>query len=188
MDYKVHGILQARILEWVFLPFSRGASQTRDRTQVFHSAGGFFTSWVTREAGSEKTQKLTNKPMSLLIGKVKRRAKLSRLPWVQEFQEENGIKIGSVMWEIDYGGHTATSRGCLVQGVWDRDRICPFMLVLSGLPLVAPTDWIQVESSINRACDTQPAGINIPLRQKGKDGERANSLKSSIANHYLETL
>ena len=140
MDYKVHGILQARILEWVFLPFSRGASQTRDRTQVFHSAGGFFTSWVTREAGSEKTQKLTNKPMSLLIGKVKRRAKLSRLPWVQEFQEENGIKIGSVMWEIDYGGHTATSRGCLVQGVWDRDRICPFMLTESrwNLALTGP--------------------------------------------------
>lgn len=45
--------------------------------------------------------------MSLLIGKLKRRAKLSRLPWVQELQEENGIKIGSVMWEIDYGGHTA---------------------------------------------------------------------------------
>ena len=34
MDYTVHGILQARILEWVALPFSRGCSQTRDRTQV----------------------------------------------------------------------------------------------------------------------------------------------------------
>lgn len=63
-----------------------------------------------------------------------------------------------------------------------------FHAVLSGLPLVVPTDWIQVESSINRACDTQPAGINIPVRQKGKDGERANSLKSSIANRYLQTL
>ena len=44
MDYTVHGILQARILEWVAFPFSRGSFQPRDRTQVCHIAGGFFTS------------------------------------------------------------------------------------------------------------------------------------------------
>jgi len=44
MDYTVHGILQARILEWVAVPFSRGSSQPRDQTQVSHIAGGFFTS------------------------------------------------------------------------------------------------------------------------------------------------
>ena len=44
MAYTVHGILQARILEWVAFPFSRGSSQPRDRTQVSHMAGGFFTS------------------------------------------------------------------------------------------------------------------------------------------------
>ena len=38
-----HGILQARILEWVALPFSKGSSQSRDRTQVSHVVGGFFT-------------------------------------------------------------------------------------------------------------------------------------------------
>ena len=42
-DYTVHGILQARILEWVAFPFSRGSSQPRDRTQVSLIAGGFFT-------------------------------------------------------------------------------------------------------------------------------------------------
>ena len=50
MDYTAHGIIQARILEWVAIPFSRGSSQSRDRTQVSHIAGGFFTSWATREA------------------------------------------------------------------------------------------------------------------------------------------
>ena len=50
LDYRVHGILQARILEWVAFPFSRGSSWPRDQTQVFHIAGGFFTSWATREA------------------------------------------------------------------------------------------------------------------------------------------
>ena len=49
-DYIVHGTLQARILEWVAVPFSRGSSQPRDRTQVCHIAGGFSTSWATRKA------------------------------------------------------------------------------------------------------------------------------------------
>ena len=44
IDYIVHGILQARKLEWVAFPFSRGCSQPRDQTQVSHIAGGFFTS------------------------------------------------------------------------------------------------------------------------------------------------
>ena len=39
MDYTVHGILQARILEWVALPFSRGCSRPRNRTQVSCIAG-----------------------------------------------------------------------------------------------------------------------------------------------------
>ena len=47
---SVHGILQARILEWVAMPFSRGSSGTRDQTQVSCIAGGFFTIWGTREA------------------------------------------------------------------------------------------------------------------------------------------
>ena len=44
MDHTVLGILQARILEWVAFPFSRGSSQPRGRTRVSHIAGGFFTS------------------------------------------------------------------------------------------------------------------------------------------------
>ena len=43
------GILQAKILEWVARPSSRGLSQPRDQTQVSHTAGGFFTIWATRE-------------------------------------------------------------------------------------------------------------------------------------------
>ena len=48
MDYSpsgssVHGILQARVLEWVAMPSSRGSSQPRDQTQVSHITGRFFT-------------------------------------------------------------------------------------------------------------------------------------------------
>ena len=49
MDYAVHGILQARILEWVTAPFSRVSSQPRDQTQVSLIVGRLFTSWATRE-------------------------------------------------------------------------------------------------------------------------------------------
>ena len=41
MDCIVRGILQARILEWVAFPFSRGSSHPRDQTQVSHVAGGY---------------------------------------------------------------------------------------------------------------------------------------------------
>ena len=46
----MHGILQARILEWVAIPFSRGSSQPRDSTWVSCISGRFFTVWATREA------------------------------------------------------------------------------------------------------------------------------------------
>ena len=47
-------ILQARILEWVVMPFSRGLSQPGDWTQVSYIAGRFFTVWTTKEAHSRK--------------------------------------------------------------------------------------------------------------------------------------
>ena len=50
MGYTVHGLLQARILEWVAFPFSKGSSQHRNWTQVSCTALRFFTSWATREA------------------------------------------------------------------------------------------------------------------------------------------
>ena len=40
---SVHGILQARILEWAAISFSRGSSQSRDQTYLSCIVGGFFT-------------------------------------------------------------------------------------------------------------------------------------------------
>ena len=50
MDYTAHGILQARILEWVAFPSSKGSSEPRDRSQVSHIAGGFFPNGAITEA------------------------------------------------------------------------------------------------------------------------------------------
>ena len=49
-DPSVHGILQARALEWVAIPFSRACSQPRDWAWFSHIAGRFFSLWATREA------------------------------------------------------------------------------------------------------------------------------------------
>ena len=55
MDYSlpgssIHGIFQARVLEWVAISFSRGSLWPRDQTQVSHIAGRHFTIWASREA------------------------------------------------------------------------------------------------------------------------------------------
>ena len=47
---SIHGIFQARVLEWVAISFSRGSSQPRDRTQVSRIRGRRFNLWATREA------------------------------------------------------------------------------------------------------------------------------------------
>ena len=61
MDYTVHGILQARILEWVAFPFSRGSSQPRDQTQVSHIAGGII--YQLSHKGSPPSKKKKKKTL-----------------------------------------------------------------------------------------------------------------------------
>ena len=53
--YSVHRILQARILEWVTITFSRGSFWPRDQTQISCIAGRFLAVWVTREAQGHGT-------------------------------------------------------------------------------------------------------------------------------------
>ena len=63
---SVHGILQARVLEWVAMPSSRGSSQPRDQTQISHIADRFFTIWATREAVTQWTKFLFLQKSSVL--------------------------------------------------------------------------------------------------------------------------
>ena len=59
MHYTVHGILQARILDWAAFLFSRGSSQPRNWTTVSCIAGGFFTNWAIRKAPKDKYSLIT---------------------------------------------------------------------------------------------------------------------------------
>ena len=69
MDYSppgssVHGILQARILEWVAIPFSRGSYRPRDQTQVLSFAGGFCIVRATNQTDN----KLVFNVFNILVG------------------------------------------------------------------------------------------------------------------------
>ena len=60
---SVHGILQARIPEWVAIPFSRGSSWPRDQTWFSCTAGKLFTIWALREDPKMTTQPSSYTPM-----------------------------------------------------------------------------------------------------------------------------
>ena len=76
---SVHGILQARILEQVAIPFSRGSSWPRDQIHVSHSVSKFLTMWATREAKNNGTpRKLNIHSKSSLLGI---NTLISLIPW-----------------------------------------------------------------------------------------------------------
>ena len=73
--FFVHGISQARILEWVSIPFSRGSSQPRDWTQVSRIAGRFFIIWATRQEVCHLCQNPIRKSLILFPPKNGRKEK-----------------------------------------------------------------------------------------------------------------
>ena len=98
MDCTVHGILQARILEWVAFPFFRGSSQPRDGTQVSHITGGFFTIWAigfpSGSDGKASAHNACRPGFDPWVGKIPWRREMathsSTLAWKIPWMEESG--------------------------------------------------------------------------------------------------
>ena len=107
-DYTVRGILQARIQEWVAFPFSRGSPQPRDRTQVPHTAGRFFTSWATREA-----HKKHRPPSNTLVNEMKGATCIRG--WLEMQVWEQGCLLSNP--------DSTTSQLCDL-GPWSRQSLC----------------------------------------------------------------
>ena len=82
----VQGILQARILEWVTIPFSKGSSWSRGRTWVSCIAGRFLTDWPTREAHSSSWASIHFSSVQLLS-----RVWLFTTPWIAAHQASLSI-------------------------------------------------------------------------------------------------
>ena len=92
---SVHGIFQARVLEWVTIPFSRGSSWPRDLTWVSHIAGRHFTVWATREAPMAEGEELKG-----LLMKVKEESEKADLKL--NIQKTKVIASGPITsWQID---------------------------------------------------------------------------------------
>ena len=93
------GILQARTLEWITIPFSRGSSQLRNQMQVSHIAGRLFTIWATREVpGRSKTTALLSEVkttvkrsvVTLSLGRLNRQIREDSFRLVKLFWYGNG--------------------------------------------------------------------------------------------------
>ena len=118
---SVHGILQARVLEWVAISFSRGSSWLRDWTQVSHIAGRRFNLWATREAecimlnaGLDKSQasvKIARRNINnlryaddtTLMAESKEEVNDSLLMRVKEESEKAGLKLNIYSKSEDHG-------------------------------------------------------------------------------------
>ena len=109
------GILQARTLEWVAMPSSRGSSQPRHRTLVSHIAGRFFTVWDIREAlnSARSIQSLPITEGWIVVSVNQRKA----WPW-EPFLEKvrlAGWKWGGGGWQSSiHSGLNCTSRRWLL--------------------------------------------------------------------------
>ena len=125
MDYTVHGIFQARILEWAAFPFSRGSSQTRNWTQVSRTAGGFFINWGTREAKQNKLVK--GKTRQIISFKLK--AKNVQFNQILKRKKKKKKGKSMTLWDhIGYRPPSASVHGISKQECW------------SGLPFPSPGD------------------------------------------------
>ena len=111
MDYTAHGILQARILEWVAYPFSRGSSWPRNWTQVSCIAGGFFTNWAIREA-QILNRCFLNTTTKYLIGKL--------LPfWKNQLEERCSWGFRSTTENRISAGKKTCLLRCIVNDGWE---------------------------------------------------------------------
>ena len=90
---SVHGILQARVLEWVAISFSRRSSQPRDWTCVSCIVGRCFTIWATREVTILRTMLILECLFFLILEEPGCVAPLGSLP-LQDFLEMHHFQVG----------------------------------------------------------------------------------------------
>ena len=103
----VCGILQPRILEWVATFFSRGSSQSRDRTWVSCFAGRFFTIWASREAlhGYYTTIKGNQLLIHPQLRRISRELMLSeKKPTTKHHMLHDPINIAFLKYQIKLSG------------------------------------------------------------------------------------
>ena len=141
INSTVYGILQARILERVAFPFSRGSSQPRDWTQVSCIAGVFFTNWATREAQYHKDRMIKVRLLTYLL----------HFTGVETFREVKGLVR-----------HLQLNRGQNGTGI--RSDSMPRALIHQADDFLLTADWcmcVLSPSVMSNSC--RPQDCQAPL-------------------------
>ena len=111
LGFSIHGILQARILEWVAISFSRASSQPRDRTEVSLIGGRRFNLWATRDSKTTTDGDCSHEiKRCLLLGRkvmtnIPSILKKQRHYFANKDPSSQGYGFSSDhvwMWELDY--------------------------------------------------------------------------------------
>ena len=174
-------MLQARILEWVAFPFSKGSSQPRYRIQVSHTAGVFFARWATREAQGKLRQTSFKR---LLLCLCEDRHSGGRSAWntrglvgIYNQASELGVVDGTSCEEIlrvtVYSGSTNLMRRCYVASVVS-DFVWP--CILQSAMLLCPWDYPGKNTGV---------GCSLLQRVILTTGKELRSLKSNL--HWQES-
>ena len=123
MDYNpagspVHGILQAKILEWVAIAFSRGSSRLRDRTCISSIDRRILYHWATREAERDP-QVVCKSPQSRRVKEVNLYPEPCCLEQTFFFLPLFGSFYPENLDSASYSGLSGTGLLCLHMGWWD---------------------------------------------------------------------
>ena len=146
---SVHGILQARILEWVAVPSSRASSQPREWTQISSIAGGFFTIWASRTAQLAFTAILaTSFPTGMSLCFL-----ISKLGIITIFTCAGFVMI-QVVPESKSSGKVGSDHRCCSSPGTDMAQ--------AELLKFWPTDWGQFGKYLSLVCN----GINSEVESK----------------------
>ena len=119
---SVHGILQARILEWVAIPFSGSSNWSRDQTWVSRITGRFFTIWAMREHPLWKSQvrdyllQESPGPLVLQPGQWRMLSVLPVLPLVLYWHRKENESVS----------HSVMSDALWPHGLWPSRLLCPW--------------------------------------------------------------
>ena len=115
---SLHGVLQARILEWVAISFSRGSSPPRDQTQVPHIVGRCLNLWATREAHYFWGKYLWKKERIWVEGATRQWSRADHLSASSVWSSEQRLLPGGVLSRVQGLGLLPS---CLVTG-WGFPR------------------------------------------------------------------
>ena len=161
---SVHGLLQARILEWVAISFSRESSQVKDRKWFSCTAGRLFTHWVTREAHDQPRQHI-----------IKQRHYFANKG---PFSQSYGFSSSHVwMWELDNKKSWAPKSCAFELWCWRR---------LLRVPWTSRRSNQSILKEISPEWSLEGLMLNLKLQYFGHMIRRADSFEKTLMLGKIE--